>query len=345
MNPDTSARPSTSTSNLRNLNVSQCIAEAIGLEMENDDRIVVIGEDVGHMGGVFGATRNLQRRFGLQRVVDTPISEMGFTGLAVGMAMAGWRPLVEVMFVDFVGVCLEQIYNAMAKNHYMSGGRVRMPIVVKTAGGCIGSAAQHSQCLWATFAHLPGMLVVAPSNPYDAKGLMVASLRSDDPVVFIEHKALMLRRAGDFSIGGQVPSEAYEVPIGRAAVVRPGSDLTLATLSATVLSALDAADSLAADGIDVEVIDLRSVVPLDVEAVAASVQKTSRLLVVDEDYLSFGLTAELVVRVIETLGPAAVDRVARHAVPDVPIPAAITLEQAVVPSAHSIAEAARGALR
>ena len=345
MRPDTSARPSSPMGNLRNLNVSQCIAEAIGLEMEADDRIVVIGEDVGRMGGVFGATRNLQRRFGAQRVVDTPISEMGFTGMAVGMAMAGWRPLVEIMFVDFVGVCLEQVYNATAKNHYMSGGRVRMPIVVKTAGGCIGSAAQHSQCLWATFAHLPGMFVVTPSNPYDAKGLMAASLRSDDPVIFIEHKALMLRRAGDFSIGGHVPADAYEVPIGRAAVVRPGSDLTLATLSATVLSALDAADSMAGEGIDVEVIDLRSVVPLDVEAVAASVQKTRRLLVVDEDYLSFGLTAELVVRVMETLGPAAVDRVARHAVPDVPIPAAITLEQAVIPNADSIAEAARGALR
>ena len=345
MSSESAADPSTSTGNLRNLNVSQCIAEAIGLEMESDDRVVVIGEDVGHMGGVFGATRNLQRRFGTQRVVDTPISEMGFTGLAVGMAMAGWRPLVEVMFVDFVGVCLEQIYNAIAKNHYMSGGRVRMPIVVKTAGGCIGSAAQHSQCLWATFAHLPGMLVVAPSNPYDAKGLMAAALRSDDPVVFIEHKALMLRRAGDFSIGGQVPSEAYEIPIGRAAVVRPGSDLTLATLSATVLSALDAADLLAGEGVDIEVIDLRSVVPLDVEAVAASVQKTNRLLVVDEDYLSFGLTAELAVRVIEMLGPTAVDRVVRHAVPDVPIPAAITLEQAVVPNADSIAEAARGAVR
>ena len=345
MSPETPARPRPSTDNLRNLNVSQCIAEAIGLEMDADDRIVVIGEDVGRMGGVFGATRNLQRRFGSQRVVDTPISEMGFTGLAVGLAMAGWRPLVEIMFVDFVGVCLEQVYNAMAKNHYMSGGTVRMPIVVKTAGGCIGSAAQHSQCLWATFAHLPGMLVVAPSNPYDAKGLMAASLRSHDPVVFIEHKALMLRRAGDFSIGGQVPAEAYEIPIGRASVVRPGSDLTLATLSATVLSALDAADSLAGEGIDVEVIDLRSVVPLDVETVAGSVQRTNRLLVVDEDYLSFGLTAELVVRVIETLGPTAVDHVARHAVPDVPIPAAITLEQAVVPSADSIAQAAREALR
>lgn len=345
MSPDTLPRPSTSPGHLRNLNVSQCIAEAIGLEMEADDRIVVIGEDVGHLGGVFGATRNLQRRFGPQRVVDTPISELGFTGLAVGMAMAGWRPLVEIMFVDFVGVCLEQVYNAMAKNHYMSGGNLRMPMVVKTAGGCIGSAAQHSQCLWATFAHLPGMFVVAPSNPYDAKGLMAASLRSDDPVVFIEHKELMLRRAGDFSIGGQVPSEAYEVPIGRAAVVRPGSDLTIATLSATVLSTLDAADSLADEGIDVEVIDLRSVVPLDVETVAASVQKTNRLLVVDEDYLSFGLTAELIVRVIEALGPAAVARVARHAVPDVPIPAAITLEQAVIPSADSIAVAARGALR
>ncbi len=330
----TAARPST-------YNISLCINEAIGQEMERDERIVVLGEDVGTMGGVFGTTRMLQRRFGDRRVRDTPISEMAFTGMGVGLAMAGYRPIVEIMFADFLGVCLEQIYNAMAKNHYMSGGAVRIPMMIKTAGGCIGSAAQHSQCLWGTFAHLPGMKVVAPWSPYDHKGLMAAALEGDDPVVYIEHKGLMRHKLTDFPVGGEAPAERYTVPIGQARVVRPGSDLTLATISATVGHSIAAADTLAAEGVDVEVIDLRSVVPLDVATVAASVARTSRLLVVDEDYLSFGLSGELVARVVETLGPPAVRQVARHAVPDVPIPAARSLEEAVVPRTGSITAAIR----
>jgi acetoin:2,6-dichlorophenolindophenol oxidoreductase subunit beta len=325
----------------RNLNLSQSIAEAIALEMERDERIVVLGEDVGRLGGVFGSTRNLQKRFGDKRVRDTPIAELGFTGMGVGLAMAGYRPLVELMFVDFLGVNLEQIYNAMAKNPYMSGGSVRIPMVLKTAGGCIGSAAQHSQCLWATFAHLPGMKVVAPSCPYDAKGLMAAALESDDPVVFIEHKGLLLLRAADFAHGGDVPDDRYTIEIGKATTVRTGGDVTLATLSATVRESLTAAIELEAEGIEVEVIDLRSVVPLDAGAVAESVARTRRLLVVDEDYLSFGLSGEVVARVVELLGSAALDAVARHAVPDVPIPAARTLEEAVIPRAETIAGAVR----
>jgi pyruvate dehydrogenase E1 component beta subunit len=218
-------------------------------------------------------------------------------------------------------------------------------MVVKTAGGCIGSAAQHSQCLWGTFAHLPGMYVVAPSNPYDCKGLMAAALESDDPVVYIEHKALMTRRADSFRCGADVPEERYTVAIGRAQIVRGGTDLTLATISATVEHSLEAAEILAPEGIDVEVIDLRSVVPLDAATVAASVARTSRLLVVDEDYLSFGLSGELVARVVEVLGPPAVKHVARHAVPDVPIPAARSLEEAVVPGTQSIIQAIRAISR
>jgi acetoin:2,6-dichlorophenolindophenol oxidoreductase subunit beta len=301
----------------------------------------VLGEDVGRQGGVFGSTRGLQKRFGDKRVRDMPISEMAFTGMGVGLAMAGYRPMIEVMFVDFIGVCLEQVYNAAAKNHYMSGGAVRMPIVIKTAGGYIGSAAQHSQCLWGTFAHLPGMHVVAPSSPYDSKGLMAAALASDEPVVYLEHKGLLLAKCADFTHGADVPKERYTVPIGQAAVVRDGADLTIATLSASVRDSLTAAAELAGEGIDVEVIDLRSVVPLDADTVAASVGRTGRLLVVDEDYLSFGLSGELITRVIERLGPAAVQAVARHAVPDVPIPAARTLEEAVVPGPASIAAAVR----
>lgn len=317
------------------------IAEAIALEMERDPGIVCVGEDIGRAGGVFGTTRGLQERFGRDRVLDAPIAEMGFTGMGVGLAQAGMRPLVEIMFVDFIGVCLEQMYNAAAKIPYMSGGRQRMPIVFKTAGGCIGSAAQHSQCLWGLFAHLPGFKVVAPCNPHDHKGLMAAALRSDDPVVFIEHKALLLQKGRDFRHHPDVPAEAYTLPIGQAAVVRPGSDVTLATLSATVEHALAAAEEVAAEGISVEVIDLRSVVPLDTATVAGSAARTGRLLVVDEDYLSFGLSAELTLRVIETLGHGVLRQTARLAVPDVPIPAALSLERAVVPDAALITDKLR----
>lgn len=323
----------------RNLNISQCVSEALRLEMERDSSVVVIGEDVGRQGGVFGATRGLQKAFGEHRVVDTPISETAITGMGVGLALEGYRPVLEIMFVDFIGVCLDQVYNAIAKNHYMSGGRVRMPIVIKTAGGCIGSGAQHSQCLWGLFAHLPGLKVVAPSNPYDTKGLMAAAVESDDPVVFIEHKGLLLTRAEDFPFGSDVPQERYVVPLGVAATIREGSDVTVATLSGTVLSAYAAAEELASEGISVELIDLRSVVPLDVATVAASVEKTKRLLVIDEDYQSFGLSGELITRLFESgVSPVAF---ARHAVPDVPIPGALSLEGAVVPQQDSIREAIR----
>jgi pyruvate/2-oxoglutarate/acetoin dehydrogenase E1 component len=323
----------------RNLNISQCVSEALRLEMERDSSVVVIGEDVGRQGGVFGATRGLQKTFGELRVVDTPISETAITGMGVGLALEGYRPVLEIMFVDFIGVCLDQVYNAIAKNHYMSGGRITMPIVIKTAGGCIGSGAQHSQCLWGLFAHLPGLKVVAPSNPCDTKGLMAAAVESDDPVVFIEHKGLLLTRAEDFPFGSNVPAERYVVPIGVAAIVREGTDVTVATLSQTVLSAYLAAEELAAEGISVELIDLRSVVPLDTATVAQSVRKTGRLLVVDEDYQSFGLSAELITRVFESgVSPISFGR---HAVPDVPIPGALSLEKAVVPQTSSISEAIR----
>ncbi|MEY3711155.1 MAG: hypothetical protein RLZZ99_976 [Actinomycetota bacterium] len=318
----------------RNLNLSQCISEALHLEMERDPSVVVIGEDVGMQGGVFGATRGLQKKFGSTRVVDTPISESAITGMGVGLALEGYRPILEIMFVDFIGVCLDQVYNAIAKNHYMSGGRVRMPIVIKTAGGCIGSGAQHSQCLWGLFAHLPGLKVVAPSNPYDAKGLMASAVESDDPVVFIEHKGLLLKRAEDFTFGSDVPSDRYTVPIGEAKVLRSGNDLTLVTLSGTVAPAMKAAEIVKAAGIGVEVIDLRSVVPLDMKTVAESVAKTGRILVVDEDYLSFGLSAEIVTRLIEA--GVNLKSVKRLAVPDVPIPGALSLEEVVVPNAGSI---------
>jgi pyruvate dehydrogenase E1 component beta subunit len=341
----TDAAKAEETAVRRDLNLSQLIAETIAIEMERDPSIVLIGEDVGYSGGTFGATRGLFRRFGEWRVRDTPISEMAFTGMAVGLAMSGWRPLVEIMFVDFIGVCLEQVYNAIAKNRYMSGGRVSMPITIRTAGGSIGVAAQHSQSLWGTLAHLPGLKVVAPSNPYDYRGLLAAAIESDDPFVVVEHKETYLRKASSFSFGTDVPDERYTVEVGRAEVVRQGADVTIATLSTMVERSLAAADRLVSEGIAVEVVDLRSVVPLDHRTVAASVAKTSRLVVVDEDYLSFGLSGELVARVVEELGPSAVTGVKRVAEPDVPIPAALSLEREVIPNEERIADAVRNLTR
>lgn len=328
----------------RNINVSQAVAEGIRQEMEADPTVLVLGEDVGVQGGVFGSTRGLLKAFGPDRVLDTPISEMAFTGMAVGLAMEGYKPLVEIMFVDFIGVCLEQVYNAIGKIPYMSGGTVGMPVVIKTAGGSIGSAAQHSQCLWGTFAHLPGLRVVAPSSPYDSKGMMAAAIQSPDPVVFIEHKGLLLQKAADFEYGSIVPKERYEVPLDKAVIVRPGSDLTVVTISKTVSTSLHAASIVQMEGIDVELIDLRSVVPIDWDTVCASVARTRNLLVVDEDYLGFGLSGEIITGVMERLGTRAVDRISRHGVADVPIPAALSLERAVIPDIESVVRAMRRAI-
>ena len=307
----------------RRLRFSAAIGEAIALEMEADPKVLVLGEDVGRSGGVFAVTRHLQDRFGPDRVRDTPISEMAFTGMGVGLAMAGYRPVVEIMFVDFIGACLEQVMNAMAKIPYMSGGNTRVPMVLKTAGGCIGSAAQHSQCLWGLFAHLPGLVVVCPSSPYDYKGLMAAAIQSDDPVVFIENKRQLNRMTDTHPVDAEVPEGRYTVPLGKAKVVRAGSDVTVVTVSASVGDAVAAAAELAGEGISVEVVDLRTLVPLDMATVAASVARTGRVLVVD------------------ALGPGALKQVRRHAMPDIPLPAALTLEQAAVPSAASIAQAIR----
>ncbi|MBO9521557.1 MAG: alpha-ketoacid dehydrogenase subunit beta [Nocardioidaceae bacterium] len=324
---------------VRNINVSQAIAESLRLEMARDEKVVVLGEDVGLQGGVFGSTRGLQREFGAMRVRDTPIAEMAFTGMAVGLAIEGYRPVVEIMFVDFIGVCLEQVFNAIGKIPYMSGGRVEMPVVIKTAGGCIGSAAQHSQCLWGTFAHLPGLKVVAPSSPHDSKGLMAAAVESDDPVVFIEHKGLLLQKAATFEHGADVPKERYVVPLGQANVVHAGSDVTLVTLSASVSDALAVAQELDGTGPSVEVIDLRTVVPLDLDTICASVARTGRLLVVDEDYVGFGLSGEVISGVVERLGPQALRAVKRIGVADTPIPAAKSLEEAVLPGRDAIRRA------
>lgn len=320
-------------------NMSQLIAETLATEMSKDERIIVFGEDVGGLGGVFGATRNLQRAFGAERVLDAPISEMALTGLAVGAAQAGMRPVVELMFVDFIGVCLDQIFNQMAKNAYMSGGTVSVPLVLRTAVGCIGAAGQHSQVLTGLFAHLPGLKVVFPSAPFDAPGLLRQALADPNPVVFMEHKMLLKTRAENLPYTGEPDRDGMMLPFGAARVVRCGGDITIATVGWPVQLAVLGAELLAKRGIDAEIIDLRTVVPLDRSTLVSSAGRTGRLLVVDEDYRSFGMSGELVAVVCEEL-TAERPRVARHAVPDVPIPASRPLEEHVLPSAQSIAGAA-----
>lgn len=326
----------------RKLTTQKAIAEAIALEMRDDDSVFVMGEDVGTYGGIFGATEGLLDEFGPDRIKDTPISETGFIGAAVGAAINGMRPVVELMFVDFFGVCMDQIYNNMAKIHYFSGGNIKVPMVLTTAvGGGYSDAGQHSQTLWGTFAHLPGMKVVVPSNPYDAKGLMIAAIRDDNPVVYMFHKGVLGLgwMTNNPRATGIVPEEAYEVPIGKANVVREGSDLTIATIGLSVHKALDAAETLEASGVSAEVLDLRSLVPLDREAIVASVRKTHRLLVVDEDYQSFGMSGEVITTAVEGAFDYLDAPPTRVATPDTPIPYSHPLETWALPSVERIVEA------
>lgn len=331
----------------RRLSTSMAMVEAIAQEMERDPAVFYMGEDVGAYGGIFGSTTGLLERFGPDRIIDTPISETAFIGLGIGAAVEGMRPIVELMFSDFMGVCLDQIYNHMAKIHFESGGNVKVPMVLTmAAGGGYSDGAQHSQCLWGTFAHLPGMKVVVPSNPADAKGLMTSAIRDDSPVVYVFHKGVMglpWMAKNPRSID-EVPDGDYTVPIGKARIARQGSDATVVTLSLSVHHALDVAEKLAPQGIDLEVIDLRSLVPLDREAILESVAKTGRLVVVDEDYLSFGVSGEVVATVAETDPGLLRSAPARVAVPDVPIPYAHALEYAVLPRQDRIEQAVRTVL-
>lgn len=331
----------------RKLTTQKAIAEAIALEMRGDDSVFVMGEDVATYGGIFGATEGLLDEFGAKRVIDTPISETGFIGAAIGAAIGGMRPIVELMFVDFFGVCMDQIYNNMAKIHYFSGGNVSVPVVLTTAvGGGYSDAGQHSQTLWGTFAHMPGMKVVIPSNPYDAKGLMTAAIRDDNPVVYMFHKGVLGLgwMTPNPRATGVVPEEPYEVPIGEANVAREGTDLTVVTVGLSVHRALDAAEVLQEKGISAEVIDLRSLVPLDRETIVASVQKTHRLLVVDEDYHSFGMSGEVVSTAIEGAFDYLDAPPVRVTTPDIPIPYSRPLEQWALPSVDRIVEASSNLL-
>ncbi|TLF47897.1 alpha-ketoacid dehydrogenase subunit beta [Halomonas urmiana] len=333
---------STAATGSRKLTIARAMAEATAQEMRQDPTVFVMGEDVGPLGGVFGNTRGLHEEFGSERVRDTPISETAFIGAAVGAASDGMRPIVELMFVDFFGVCMDAIYNMMAKNTYFSGGKVKVPMVLMTStGGGYSDGGQHSQCLYGTFAHLPGMKVVVPSNAYDAKGLMTAAIRDDNPVVFMYHKSLQGMGWLGTEKGATVatPEEPYTVEIGKASVVKEGQDLTLVSLGAGVHHCLRAAKALGEEGVDAEVVDLRSLVPLDRETVRASVAKTGRLIVVDEDYHSYGVSGEIIASVAEHDHSCLKAAPRRVAYPDIPIPFAPTMEQWALPNADKIVDA------
>ena len=328
----------------RKLPMYKAISEAIAQEMERDENVFVMGEDIGAYGGIFGATSGLLEKFGSERVRDTPISESAFIGAALGAASKGMRPIVELMFVDFFGVAMDQIYNHIAKAHYMSGGQVKMPIVITTAiGGGYSDAAQHSQCLYGLFAHVPGLKIVIPSNSYDAKGLMISAIRDDNPVMYFFHKGLMglgwMPSPEEAAV--EVPEEPYTVPIGEAKVVREGDDVTIATVSRMVYEALWAAEELEKAGINAEVLDLRTLVPLDRKTLINSVKKTGRLLVVDEDYMSYGMSGEVITSVVEKVGNELKALPRRIAYPDVPVPYSRVLEKFVLPDKEKIIAAVK----
>lgn len=331
-----------STQNERALTSAQAIAETLKQEMQRDEKVFVMGEDVGTFGSLYGNTQGLLDEFGEKRVRDTPISETAIIGAAVGAAADGMRPVVELMFVDFFGVCFDAIYNLMAKHHFLSGGKVKVPMVLMTGtGGGYADGATQSQSPYAAFAHFPGMKVVSPSNSHDAKGLLTAAIRDDNPVVYMFDKRLhgLAWLWSEDAAAVHVPEESYTVEIGKAKVAREGSDVTIVGIGMGVHNALKAADQLASQGVSAEVVDLLSLVPLDRETIRKSVAKTGRLIVVDDDYLSYGMTGEIIASVTEqdiTMLKSAPKRVAH---PDVPIPCAREAEAAFLPDADKIVTA------
>ena len=317
------------------ISYAQALVEAAREEMNRDPNVFIMGEDVGLYGGAYGATRDLFKEFGQWRVLDTPISEATIGGAAVGAAMAGMRPIAEIMYVDFTPLAMDQVANQGAKNRYMFGGKTTVPMVVRTEGGAGRAiAAHHSQSLESLWTHFPGIYVVMPSTPYDAKGLLKASIRDDNPVMFIEHKMLYKEK-------GFVPQEEYIIPFGVADIKRPGKDVTLVTYSRMVFRALEAAEKLAGEGIDVEVIDLRTLKPLDINTIVNSVKKTGRLVCVSEAYENTGFINEVMMQVNEQAFDYLDAPMIRVAAANVPVPRAETLEDEAIPNTGRIMAACR----
>jgi 2-oxoisovalerate dehydrogenase E1 component beta subunit len=320
----------------KELSYLEAIREALTEEMRRDPKVFVLGEDVGAYGGAFGATQGLIEEFGEGRVVDTPISESAIIGVSVGASLRGYRPVAEMQFADFISCGFDQIVNQAATLHYRYGGRVSVPIVVRApSGGNVSGGLYHSQNPEAWFVHRPGLKVVAPSTAYDAKGLLKAAIRDDNPVVYCEHKYLYRRAKGPVPEGDEI------VPIGKAAVRCEGSDITLLTYGAMVVPSLDAADRLSKEGTEVEVVDLRTLAPLDMDAIFASIEKTSRALIVHEDVRTLGVGAELSARIMEERFDSLDAPVLRVTYPDTHCPFSHVLEEANLPNADKVVDALR----
>lgn len=324
----------------RELTYAEAVREALAQAMEADERVFLFGEDVGVYGGAFGVSGDLVHRFGKERVIDTPISELGITGAAVGAAITGMRPVLEIQFSDFVTLAMEQLVNQAAKIRFMFGGKASVPMVVRLPGGSgTGAAAQHSQSLEAWFAHVPGLKVLQPSTPHDAKGMLLAAIDDPNPVLIFEHKLL-------YKTKGPVPAEAYRVPIGKAAIRRAGTDITIVGSAIMARKSEAAADRLAADGISAEVIDLRSLRPIDFTTIAESVRRTHRLMVVYEGVKTMGIGAEISAMIAESEVFDFLDApIVRLGGADAPIPYNPVLEKAAVPQEDDIVAAATALIR
>ncbi len=315
---------------MKETTVLEAIREAIAEEMERDSNVFMIGEDIGQFGGALGQTKGLFERFGDERILDTPISEAAIVGAAVGASMLGMRPIADIMFTDFSTLAMDQIINQAAKARFMSGGKVSVPMVIKMQSGAgRGKAAQHSQSFEAIYSHIPGLKVVMPSTPYDAKGLFKSAIRDNDPVVYMEHGSL-------YGIKGQLPEEDYTVPMGVGDIKREGKDISIITYSYMVHKALGAAEILEADGIDAEVVDLRTLRPMDTEIITASVKKTHRAVVLHEACITGGIGGEIVAKIAENVFDYIDAPIKRVGIPDVPIPYAKSLEDTIVPNEETL---------
>jgi pyruvate/2-oxoglutarate/acetoin dehydrogenase E1 component len=324
---------------MREITLSQAVNEAIAEEMRRDPTVFLLGEDVAEAGTPFKVLKGLVEEFGTDRIIDTPISEPGFAGIAVGAAMTGSRPIVDLMFGDFLFLVMDQICNQAAKTHYMSGGKLSVPMVLRTnMGATRRSAAQHSQSLHALLAHIPGLKVAMPSSAYEAKGLLKSAIRDNNPVVIFEDKLMYQEKA-------PVPEEEYLIPLGEAHIVRTGRDITMVATSSMVQVAEKAAKILSEDGIEAEIVDPRTIVPLDEETILASVRKTSRAIIIDEGHQSFGVTAEIAARISEKVFYDLDAPVQRMGAMDVPIPFSPALEDLTVPTPEGVAERARATVR
>lgn len=322
-------------SGTREISLAQAVNEALAEELRRDPTVFIVGEDVAEAGTPFKVMSGLVEEFGPERVIDSPISEAGISGIGVGAAMTGMRPVVDIMFGDFLTLVMDQVVNQAAKIHYMSGGRLKAPLTIRTTlGATRRSAAQHSQSLHALVAHIPGLKVALPSTPYDAKGLLKSAIRDDNPVVFFEDKMM-------FATKGPVPEEEYTIPLGVADVKREGEDLTIVATSSMVYVALEAAELLEQEGVSAEVVDPRTLVPLDRETLVASVTKTGRALVVDEGHRSYGASAELAAVLADEAFWHLDAPVKRLAALDVPIPFSPVLEDQTVPTPERVLEVAK----